>query len=83
MAIAEDRAHLGANHAMRGIMHFLDGHGLDRFGEAWPAASRKITDESRSKQANAPAFGAKLLRADRDAAWMKNRASAHRYWRDA
>ena len=40
VAVAVRRAHLGADHAMRGIPEFVDIGRFNRLGEARPAGSR-------------------------------------------
>jgi hypothetical protein len=42
MAVAVRRAHLGADHAVRGVAQLSDVGGLNRLGEARPAASRFV-----------------------------------------
>ena len=42
MTVAMRRTHCRAGHAVGGVLQFADIGGLDRLGEAWPAASRFI-----------------------------------------
>src|SRR5687768_17334447 len=40
MAVAVDRSHFGADHAVRLVRELIDVRGLDRLGKAGPAAAR-------------------------------------------